>query len=334
MSPHRREREIPTLFEVRRARRRIAPYLIQTPLLEHPSLSRAVGTTVLVKHENHLPTGAFKVRGGINLMAQLTDEESAAGVIAASTGNHGQSVAYAAELFGVKARICVPEQANATKVQSMKDLGAEIIVHGRDYDDAREHCEKLAEENGYRYIHSGNESQLVAGVATATLEILESRPDVDVIIVPIGGGSGASGACIAAKSLRAKASETVEVIGVQSEAAPAAYLSWKSQKLVEDKIATYAEGLQTRTAFELPQRILWALLDDFILVSDDDIRSAQVQMIQATRNLVEAAGAAPLAAALKLKEKLAGKTVTLMSTGANVTLDQLKSLLDGADQPT
>ena len=276
-----------------------------------------------VKHENHLPIGAFKVRGGVNLVAQLSGDERSRGVISASTGNHGQSIAYAARLFGVRAIICVPEGANPVKLASMQALGAEIVVHGRDFDEAREHCAQLAAEHGYRYIHSGDEPHLIAGVATATLELLEDEPAIDVIIVPIGGGSGAAGACIAAKAVRAG----IEVIGVQSEAAPAAYRSWQERALVEDRMETFAEGLATRVAFELPQRIMWEQLDDFILVSDDEIRSAIVTMIETTRNLVEAAGAAPLAGALRLRERLAGKRVALICSGGNISPAQLAAVL-------
>ena len=186
-------------------------------------------------------------------------------MIAASTGNHGQSVAYAADLFGVRAVVCMPEQSNPVKVESMRALGAEVVFHGRDFDEAREHCEQEAARHGYRYIHSGNAPALIAGVATYTLEILEAWPDTDVIVVPVGGGSGAAGACVVAKAVRS----SVEVIGVQSEAAPAAYRSWRAGALVADITSTFAEGLATRTAFELPQQILGALLDDFVLVPED-----------------------------------------------------------------
>jgi len=314
--------QTPSLADVLRARIQIRPYLRPTPLYSYAALRRLVGTEAWVKHENHQPVGAFKVRGGVNLISQLSADEQRRGVIAASTGNHGQSIAYAAQLFGIRAIICVPERANPVKVDSMQDLGAEIIVHGRDYDDAREYCERLADDEGYRYIHSGNEPLLIAGVATATLEILAEQPDVDVIIVPIGGGSGAAGACIVADSMRPQ----IQVIGVQSEAAPAAYRSWQTRQLVEDRMGTYAEGLATRTAFELPQRILWEHLDDFILVSDDEIRQAQRTMIEKTRNLVEAAGASPLAAALKIKERLTGKRVAMICSGGNVSPEQLREL--------
>ena len=316
------EWEFPTLADVYEARLRIAPHLRPTPLYGYPALDELVGTEVLVKHENHQPIGAFKVRGGVNLVAQLTADERE-GVVTASTGNHGQSIAYAARLFGVRAVICVPEAANPVKTASIRGLGAELESHGRDFDDAREHAEQLAREHGYRYIHSGNEPALIAGVGTELLEIAEQDPRAEVVIVPIGGGSGAAGTCVVAKAL----DPAIRVIGVQSEAAPAALRSWRERTLVEDRMETFAEGLATRTAFELPQRIMWKSLDDFVLVSDDEIRAAQRTMIETTRNLVEAAGAAPLAAALKLRDRLAGKKVALVLSGGNATREQLLEVL-------
>jgi threonine dehydratase len=315
--------QVPTLADVLEARRRISPYLGATPLYGYATLNDLVGTEVFVKHENHQPVGAFKVRGGVNLISQLSPDERERGVIAASTGNHGQSIAYAARLFGVRATICVPENANPVKVASMRGFGAELVFHGRDYDDAREHCERLAREHGYRYVHSGNEPLLIAGVGTGTLEILEQQPGIDVIVVPVGGGSGAAGACIVAKAVN----PAIEVIGVQSEAAPAAYRSWRERRLVDDPMETFAEGLATRTAFELPQRVLWELLGDFVLVSDDEIRTAQALMIESTRNLVEAAGAAPLAAALRLRDELAGRRIALILSGGNASREQLLDVL-------
>ena len=317
------EWHVPTLADVLEAHRRIAPHLRPTPLYSYAALNELLGTEVFVKHENHQPVGAFKVRGGVNLLSQLSADERERGVIAASTGNHGQSIAYAARLFGVAATICVPEQANPVKVASMRGLGAELVFHGRDYDEAREHCEHLAQERGYRYVHSGNEPLLIAGVATGTLEILEQEPETDLIIVPVGGGSGAAGACIVAKAIK----PATKVIGVQSEAAPAAFRSWQEHRLVEDRMETFAEGLATRTAFELPQRILWQWLDDFLLVSDDEIRAAQALMIETTRNLVEAAGAAPLAAAVRLREQLTGKRTALILSGGNASREQLLDVL-------
>jgi threonine dehydratase len=313
---------VPDLADVLAARQRIAPHLQPTPLYRYPALDAMTGAYVWVKHENHQPVGAFKVRGGVNLVSQLSADERRRGVIAASTGNHGQSVAYAADLFGVRAVICMPEQANPVKVESVRALGAEVVFYGRDFDEAREHCEKQATEHRYRYIHSGNEPSLIAGVATYAVEILQAQPDTEVIVVPVGGGSGAAGACVVAKAVRS----SVEVIGVQSEAAPAAYRSWRAGTLVEDTTSTFAEGLATRTAFELPQRIMRELLDDFVLVSEDALKAATRLMIEKTRNLVEPAGAAALAAVLAAPQRFAGRTVAIICSGGNISPAQLAAL--------
>jgi threonine dehydratase len=317
----------PVLADVLAARRRIRPHLEPSPLRNYPALDRLIGAQVWIKHENLLPTGAFKVRGGVNLMSRLDAATRARGVIAASTGNHGQSVAFAAKLFGVSAIICAPEAANPVKVEAMRDLGAEVVLVGHDFDDAREHCERTAAEHGYRYIHSGDEPDLIAGVATHTLEILEEQPDIDVILVPVGGGSGAAGACIAAKSIRSG----IEVIAVQSSAASTAHDSWRARAPVERPNTTIAEGLATRTAFDLPQRILRDMLDDFVLVTDDDLLAATAVMIEKTRTLVEPAGAAPLAAAVSpaLRTRLAGRKVALICSGANISPAQLRVVVAG-----
>jgi len=312
----------PTFVDVLDAAKQIRPYLSPTPLRRYPAIDRMVGTEVFVKHENHNPTGAFKVRGGVNLISRLSEAERERGVIAASTGNHGQSVAYAARLFGVSAIICAPATANPVKVDAMQDMGAEVILQGERYDDSRRHAERLAREHGYRYVHSGDEPLLIAGVGTHTLEVFQEQSRVDTVIVPIGGGSGAAGACISAKALNPE----VHVIGVQSEQAQAAYLSWKGGKLQESPNRTRAEGLATAAPFELPQRILRRLLDDFVLVSDDEIDAATVAMIEKTRTLVEGAGAAALAAAVKLRERLKDRRVALICSGGNISPAQLKAL--------
>ena len=290
----------PSFAAVLDAARQIRPYLQPTPLRRYPPLERLVGAELYVKHENHNPTGAFKVRGGINLVSRLSEEERQRGVIAASTGNHGQSVAYASRLFGVSAIICAPAKANPVKVEAMQDLGAEVILDGERYDDSRRNADRLAREHGYRYIHSGDEPLLIAGVGTHTLEVLQEQPHVDTVIVPIG---------------------------VQSDQAQAAYLSWKSGSLQDAPNLTRAEGLSTATPFELPQRILHRLLDEFVLVSDDEIDAATAVMIEKTRTLVEAAGAASFAAAMKLRDQLRGRTVALICSGGNISPAQLKALL-------
>ena len=315
----------PAFPDVLEARRRIRPHLDPTPLRRYPGLSALTGADVWVKHENFQPTGAFKVRGGINLVSQLSDDERRRGVIAASTGNHGQSIAYASRLFGVGAVVCVPARANRVKVASMEELGAEVILHGADYDEAREHCEELARRDGYRYVHSGDEPLLIAGVGTVALEALESSPDLEVLLVPVGGGSGAAGACIVAHAV----DPAIEVIGVQSAQSPAAHRSWRAGRLVPAPSSTTAEGLATGTAFDLPQRVLRERLSDFVLVDDAEIGRAVRLMIEHTRTLVEPAGAAPLAAALKLRKRLRGRRVALICSGGNVTPEQLRDFLSG-----
>ncbi|MBI4345728.1 MAG: pyridoxal-phosphate dependent enzyme, partial [Elusimicrobia bacterium] len=252
------------------------------------------------------------------------DPTARAGVMAASTGNNGQSLAWAGARFGIPVTIVVPRGANPIKLGSMRALGATIVEHGDDYDEAREDCERRAADEGTRYVHSGNEPYLIAGVATAALEVLEAWPDVDVLIVPVGGGSGASGASIVAKA----SDRRIEVIGVQSEGAPSAYLSWRERRVVtQDAVRTFAEGLATRTPFELPQRILRDLLDDFVLVTDDDLRRAMRALLVEAHIVAEGAGAASTAAAWKLRARLRGKRLALWVSGANATAASLETAL-------
>lgn len=318
----------PTFQDVLLARRQIAPYLLRTPMHRYPAIDELIRAEIFVKHENYQPVGAFKVRGGVNLVSQLNDEERARGVIAASTGNHGQSVSYAARLFDVKARIVVPEAANPGKVAAMRGMGAEVILHGERFDDARLHCETLAREHRYRYVHSGDEPLLIAGVATEALEMLEDEPALDVIIVPVGGGSGAAGVCIAANAINPR----VRVIGVQSEASPAAHESWRQKRLMEAPNKTFAEGLATGSAFEMPQSIMWERLKEFELVGEEEMRRAMVWMIERAHTLAEAAGAAPLALAYRMRDELAGKKIGLVCSGANTSLEHLKDALNSTSK--
>ena len=315
----------PTFKDVLAARKRIAPYVPRTPLHHYTALSKLLGCEVRLKHENHHALGAFKVRGGVNLLSQLSDDERRQGLVTASSGNHGQSIAYACSMFGAKAVICLPEGANPLKVESMRNLGAEVVFHGREFDEARAHSESLSQEEGYLYVHPANEPRLVAGVGTASLEIIEDWPDVDVILVPLGGGSGASGACIVAKAIAPDA----KVIAVQSAQAPAGYLSWKERRIVDAPMRTRAEGLATATAYEFTQSILRELLDDFILVSDDEIDDAIRVLLEKAHTLAEGAGAAATAGAIKLADQLQGKRVAVIVSGGNITPDQLRVVLEG-----
>lgn len=314
---------LPTFHDIVRAQKTIRPYLAPTPLYHYPTLDKLLGAEVYVKHENYQPIGAFKVRGGINLMAHLPLEIRQRGVVTASTGNHGQSIAYAAQQFGVRAVIVAPEGANPVKVEAMRSYGAEVVLHGADFEASKRHCVTLEQETGLRFINSGNEPLLIAGVGTHTLEILEEQPEIDVIIVPLGGGSGAAGACIAAKAMSAK----VRVIAVQAAGAPAGYLTWQARAPRTAEIHTFAGGLATGEPFMMPQQIVWDGLDDFILVDDDEMRLAVRHYLEKAKTLAEPAGAAPLAAALKLRTQLQGKKVALILSGGNISPAELSQCL-------
>lgn len=314
----------PTLLDVFKAKKTIAPYVTRTPLYHYPTLSNVLGCEAYIKHENHQPIGAFKARNGVNFYVTMADQIRDRGVITASTGNHGQSVAYGGRITGVKTRVVMPEGANPSKVESIQAMGSEVIFHGVDFDEAKAHSIQLAREKGYYYLSPGNEPLIIAGAATETLEIIEDLPDVEVIIVPVGGGGGSAGACVVAKAI----SERIEVIGVQSEAAPSYYGSWKAARfLPSDRMQTFAEGLASRAPFELPLSILVDLLDDFVLVSDDELRAAIRLLLEKTRNLAEGAGAASTAAANKIRDRLRGKKVALILSGGNLSLANLKSVL-------
>lgn len=315
---------VPTLADVLAARRAIRPYLPPTPFQPAEALSAQLGAEVWIKYENLQPVRAFKVRGGVNLVSRLSPEERARGLITASTGNHGQSIAYAGRLFGVRVVVGAPVGANPLKLAAMRALGAEVVEVGQDFDAAREWVEQQAAATGMRYVHSANEPLLIAGVGTVSLEMLEQEPDLDVVIVPIGAGSGACGHCIAGKGLNPR----LEVIGVQAAGAPSVWRAFHGHALAPlERVDTFAEGLQTRVPFELPVRILRERLDDLVLVTDDEIRRAMVTLIETTRMLAEGAGAASTAAAFQLRERLRGKKVGLVLSGGNVTPDQLRAVL-------
>ena len=316
--------QAPTLRDVYLAKKTIAPHIPRTPLHYSSGLSEMLSAEVYLKHEEHLPLGAFKGRGGINLLANLSDEEKKRGLITASSGNHGQSMASACKLFGVKAVIGLPEDANPNKVAAMRALGAELVFHGADFDAARLHCERLAKEEGYRFVHPVNDPLLIAGVGTQALETVEDLPDVEVLMLPLGGGSGISGACIVAKGI----DPSIEVLAVQSEQAQAGYLSWKKGEIVESEMNTVAEGIATRSGYELAQQIMADLLDDFLLVSDDEIHQAIGTLVDKAHTLAEGAGATALAGAIRYPEKVKGKKVAITVSGGNITVDQLRESLN------
>jgi threonine dehydratase len=315
--------ERPTFKDVLKARKLIKDYLPRTPLYSYPQVNQLLDARVYIKHENHLPTGAFKTRGGINLIYNLNRKQRERGVVTASTGNHALSIVYACNLFNVPVIVVMPEKSNPSKVKAIKSMGAQIVFFGRIFDESKDYAEKLAGEGRARFIHPANEPDLIAGVGTYALEIFEEVPNLDVIIVPVGGGSGASGCCIVAEAVNPEC----QVIGVQAAMAPAACLSWKGGKIVKDKMETAAEGLATEIGYELTQEILQDHLADFILVSEDEMVQAILLIMELIRNMAEEAGASPLAAALKIKEKLKGKRVALVLTGGNLSMARLKQII-------
>lgn len=348
---------VPGLADILRAEARIRPYLAETPVLRSHNLGELLGADVYLKCEHLHPIGAFKVRGGINLVsaemgmpggwlppsagaeeqpgsaspqARAADNETNVSrpqaFVTASTGNHGQSIAYAARLFGAAAYIFVPERPNPLKAAAMRRFGAHVIEQGRDFDEAREAAVAYAQQRGFRYVHPVREPLLIEGVATHTLELLRRVPDVDVIIVPVGAGSGACGAAIVAKSIN----PSIEVIAVQAEAAPAVYESWRTGRIVEDGTsATVAEGMATRVAYRYAVDILRALLDDFVVVSDEEITAAMRTLLYSARQVVEESGAAPLAAALRVGDRIRGKKVGLIVSGGNVPEERLREIAAG-----
>jgi threonine dehydratase len=315
----------PTFNEILAAREFISQHLPKTPLVRSGRLSEKLGCDYYLKLENLQPTGAFKVRGGVNLVGTASQQEKSQGLVSASTGNHGQSIAYASRLFGARVIIYAPTMnVNEAKMQAMRDLGAEVRLHGCDFDEARVEAERVAQAEGFRYVHSANEPKLIAGVGTIGIEIFEDLPDVDVIIAPAGGGSCASGNSIVARHLNPKA----RVIAVQSEAAPAMWHAWKNRSLEPyPTMETEHEGLATRVPFELTNRILWELLDDFVLVSDGEINEAVGLLAQNAKQVAEGAGAASLAAAIKLRDQLKGKKVVGVLSGGNISPERLRRVL-------
>jgi len=315
---------LPTLEGVYQARKNISKYLRPTPLFYSRRLSKLLACQLYLKLENLQPTRAFKVRGGINYMERIKRQATARTVITASTGNHAQSIAYAGSLFGINVKIVMPKGVPELKIEAIKELDAEVIIHGNYFDEALQYAEQLAADKGDICVHAINEPLLHEGVGTMHLEIFEEQPTLDVVINPIGGGSGASGACIVYKTLDPR----IKVIGVQAEGAPAFYNSWKDGSIKETKqLYTIAEGLATAKAYDLSFRVLCRWIDDIVLVSDDELRRAVSTIFLATGQVAELAGAASTAAAFKMKDQLHGKKVALIVSGGNIQPKQLSEIL-------
>ena len=312
--------EPPTLEDIQAAKARVYAHMRPSPLLHHPLLDEWIGCRVWVKHENHNPTGSFKVRGGLNLLAQLEHSARRHGVIAASTGNHGQSLALACQLHGVRCRIVVPFGNNPDKSAAMRAFGAEVVEQGRDFDEAREWVETLAAREGWRYVHNANEPQLIAGVGTYAAEIFDALDEVDFVFVPVGGGSGAAGCAIVRDGL----GRSTRIIGVQARRADAFARSWRGpERITLERADTFAEGIATRTTFDLTFSMLKTALEEVVALEEDELREGVAAAIQFTHNLAEGAGAAPLAAARRFAPPSDATIVCVMS-GGNADLRTLR----------
>ena len=320
----------PTLDDIRAAAVNVYAAMAPSPLLRHPLLAEALGADVHVKHENHNPTGAFKVRGGLNLIARLSDTDRARGVISATTGNHGQSIAFATARTGVPCTLVVPVGNNPSKNALMRAWGASVIEHGKDFDEARELVERLCHQRGLRYVHSANEPDLISGVGTYALEVFESLAGIDTVFVPIGGGSGACGLITVRDGLGLK----TRIIGVGAERASAVARSWRSgTRVVGESADTFAEGVATRVTFDLTFGILQRGLDDFVLLDEDELAEGVRMAMRLTHNLAEGAGGAALAAAFKWKDQIAGQRVVCVMSGGNLDPARLRGILESESQP-
>jgi threonine dehydratase len=317
-----------SLTDVLEARRRLAPYLPRTPLRSYQPLDAAVGRgiSVLVKHENHNPTNSFKVRNALSAMSALSPDGGRRGVVGATRGNHGLGLAYAGALLGIPVTICVPLGNNPEKNDAMRGFGATLVEEGRDYDESVVVAKRLVAERGLTLVHSTNDRAVIAGAATLSLEMLEDAPDLQAVVVAIGGGSQAVGAMTVTRAVK----PDVEVFGVGAARAPAGHDSWRCGHIVSSESAdTFADGLATRSAYELTFPALKAGLSDFVLATEAEISEAVRLLLQTTHNLAEGAGAAGLAGLLKLKDRLAGKRVAVILSGGNVDAGTLRQIVTG-----
>lgn len=317
-----------TFQDVLDARERLAPYLTHTPLRHYPLLDEFIGggTSLLIKHENHQPTGSFKVRNGLSFVTGLSAPERARGVVAASTGNHGQGVAYASSLLGVRATICVPVGNNPEKGAAMRGWGAKVVEEGRDYDEAVQAMYRIARDEGGVISHSTNDPRVVTGAATMSLEMIEQSGGLDAIVVAVGGGSQSVGALTVARELAPK----LAVYGAQCAGASAIHDSWHAKSPVKTARAdTFAEGVATRQPYALTFATLEEGLAGFVTVTDKELADTVRVILRLTHNLVEGAGALGVAAALKLRSQLEGKRVGVTFSGGNIDTAVLRKILNG-----
>jgi threonine dehydratase len=313
-----------TIKGIIKAKSAISHYLNKTNLIYYSELSRIIGCDVFVKHENHMPTGSFKIRGAINFFHTINKEEVANGVLVSTRGNHGLAMAWAARWYNIPCTVVVPENNNPETNRIIESFGAELIEHGHDFYDAQFYCDELVAAAGYYYVEQGNEPEMLNGIGTMGLEIFESMPDVDVIICPIGGGAG----CASLLKVVQAINPEVEIIGVQAKKAPAFYESLQQGDwIVLDEADTIADGLAARSVFQLPYVIMKDYIKDVVLLSEEEILEGIPLALMTTHNLAEGAGAASIMAAQKIKDRLAGKTVVLVMSGGNLDREHLQQAL-------
>ena len=308
-----------SLTEVIRAKTPVYQHFLPSQLTSYAGLSSLLDMQIYIKHENHNPTGSFKVRGGINLMHHLR-EAGVSGVVTFSTGNHGISVATTASWFGLSAVVVVPKGNNSAKNRKIREAGAELIEAGTTFEESSKAVEAIVEERGLYYVHPANEPHLINGVGTEFLEIVESLPDVDAVIIPIGAGSEAAAAVTVLKTI----SPQIEIYAVQAKNSCAAYLSWKQGSIQTSENKTFAGGFATGSGYEMPFEIYKDQLEDFVLLSESEIYEGIALAAYYTQNFVEGAGASTLMAAMKLKEQLKGKKVVLQFSGANASSEEIE----------
>jgi threonine dehydratase len=315
-----------TIDDVRAARERLAPYLSPTPLRSYPVLDAAIpGVSLLVKHENMQPTGSFKVRNGLATVTALDAAQRSAGVVGATTGNHGLGLAFAGRQLGVPVTICVPRGNNPEKNAALRAWGAQVIEDGADYDEAVAVAQRVVEHEGRTLAHSTNNPNVLAGAGTMSLEIIEQAPALDTLVIAVGGGSQAVGAITVARALR----PGLRVIGVQAAGAPAAHDGWHAKAPRQtERAATFAEGVATRSTYDLTFPSLVEGLADFITVTDAEIADAVRLILSSTHHLVEGAGAMGVAAARKLGGDLRGQRVGVIFCGANLDSAVLRRILN------
>jgi len=312
--------------DVLAARERLRPFLPPTPLAAHPAIDGAAGLRVKVKHENLQPTRSFKVRNAVAALTALGPEERKRGVTAATRGNHGQGLAWAGRRLGIPVTICVPRGNSPLKNAAMRDLGAELVEEGRDYDEAAAIADRLVRERGLTLVHSTNNPLVIAGAGTMTLEILEEDPSIEALVVAVGGGSQAVGAMTVARAVR----PSLRIYGVQAERASAIHDSWHAGRpLSRPSADTFADGLATRQTYDLTFPALREGLAGFVTASEAEIAAAVRLVRLATGEEVEGAGAAGLAGLLKLRGEFAGRAVGIVLSGGNIDANTLRRVLDG-----